>query len=63
MNVPGTNLGWEYLKESYLKNLKKMVKIIKLNRENRMLRFGFGKNKSIWFIRLDLWLCGIRITK
>jgi hypothetical protein len=40
-----------------------MVTVIKLSKDNRMLRFGFGKNNNVWFIRLDLWVCGIRITK
>ena len=36
---------------------------IKLNKENRMLRFGFGKHNNKPFIRLDLWWFGLRITK
>ena len=34
---------------------------IKLNKDNRMLRFGFGKNEGRWFIRLDLWFVGYRL--
>ena len=36
---------------------------IDLNRENRMLRIGFGKNEGKWFARVDLWCVGFRITK
>tara|TARA_R110001583_G_scaffold81273_1_gene217066 strand:- start:947 stop:1144 length:198 start_codon:yes stop_codon:yes gene_type:complete len=63
MNVLGTNLVWESQKENYLKNLKKMVKLINLDKQNRMLRFGFGKHNGTWFMRLDLWWFGIRIFK
>jgi hypothetical protein len=35
---------------------------IPLDLDNRMLRFGFGKNKGVWFLRLDLWFFGVRIT-
>ena len=27
-----------------------------LDVDNRMLRFGFGKHKGIWFVRIDLWI-------
>lgn len=37
--------------------------ILKLDRRNRMLRMGFGKHDNQWFIRMDLWYYGIRITK
>lgn len=33
---------------------------ITLNKNNRMLRFGFGKNAGRWFVRLDFWFFGIR---
>ena len=36
---------------------------IPLNKDNRMLRLGFGKHDSKWFIRLDLWFAGFRINK
>jgi hypothetical protein len=36
---------------------------IKLDKLNRMLRIGFGKNNGHWFFRLDLWWFGIRISK
>jgi len=39
-----------------------MVTKIPLTSENRMLRIGFGKNKGNWFIRVDLWYVGYRIS-
>jgi hypothetical protein len=39
----------------------KITKII-LNKDNRMLRFGFGKHDKKWFVRLDLWFKGFRIN-
>ncbi len=39
----------------------KITKIL-LNKDNRMLRIGFGKHDSNWFIRLDLWFVGFRIN-
>lgn len=36
---------------------------IKLDKNNRMLRIGFGKNKGDWFIRIDLWWLGLRMKK
>jgi hypothetical protein len=35
---------------------------IKLDKNNRMLRFGFGKHEGKWFIRIDIWFVGYRIT-
>jgi hypothetical protein len=35
---------------------------IKLDKSNRMLRLGFGKNEGKWFFRIDLWFFGIRLT-
>lgn len=40
-----------------------MITIIDLDKDNRMLRIGFGKNKGNYFFRIDLWFKGIRITK
>lgn len=34
---------------------------IQLDKNNRMLRFGFGKNQGKWFVRLDLWFKGFRL--
>lgn len=39
-----------------------MFKIIDLDSNNNMLRFGFGKHKGNWFMRIDLWWYGIRLT-
>lgn len=36
---------------------------INLDKKNRMLRFGFGLNDGNWFVRIDLWFIGLRITK
>lgn len=33
---------------------------IKLDKNNRMLRIGFGKHEGIWFFRIDLWYNGYR---
>jgi len=46
----------------YLKMVE-MFNKINLDKENRMLRFGFGKHAGTWFIRIDLWWFGIRIFK
>ena len=35
---------------------------IDLDKDNRMLRVGFGKNNSKWFLRIDLWFVGLRIS-
>ena len=35
---------------------------IDLDRDNRMLGAGFGKNEGRWFARIDLWCVGFRIT-
>lgn len=39
----------------------KIIKL-KLDKENRMVRVGFGKNKGSWFARIDLWFVGYRVT-
>lgn len=36
---------------------------IPLDKDNRMLRIGFGKNNASWFFRIDLWIIGFRIKK
>lgn len=36
---------------------------IPLDKDNRMLRIGFGKNKGQYFFRVDLWFNGFRIKK
>lgn len=30
---------------------------------DRMIRLGFGQHKGIWFIRLDLWCIGFRLSQ
>jgi hypothetical protein len=35
---------------------------IQLDRDNRMIRAGFGKNNGNWFVRIDLWFIGIRVS-
>ena len=40
-----------------------MIEKILLDKENRMLRIGFGKNKGLWFFRIDLWYKGYRLKK
>jgi len=37
--------------------------VIELSPGNRMVRLGFGQNSSNWFIRVDLWFRGFRISK
>ena len=39
-----------------------VVTKIPLDEKNRMLRFGFGMNEGNWFVRIDLWKNGFRIT-
>jgi hypothetical protein len=38
-----------------------MVTRINLDKNNRMLRIGFGKHEGNWFFRIDLWFFGYRI--
>ena len=40
-----------------------MIEKISLNKDNRMLRIGFGKHEGKWFFRIDFWCFGIRIKK
>ncbi len=40
-----------------------MLTKIPLDKDNRMLRIGFGKNNGSWFFRIDLWVIGYRIKK
>ena len=40
----------------------KITKIL-LSEKNRMIRFGFGLHDGDWFLRIDLWWIGYRITK
>lgn len=36
---------------------------IKLDKNNRMLRIGFGKHDGKFFFRIDLWYIGYRFRK
>lgn len=40
-----------------------MITKIHLDKDNRMFRIGFGKNNGRWFMRIDLWAIGYRITR
>lgn len=35
---------------------------IPLDEKNRMLRLGIGKNDGNWFVRIDVWFFGIRLS-
>jgi hypothetical protein len=39
-----------------------MIAKIILDKDNRMLRCGFGKNAGAWFGRFDFWWIGVRFT-
>lgn len=39
------------------------MKLIKLDKKNRMLRVGFGKHQGLWFFRIDVWWLGLRIAQ
>lgn len=39
----------------------KATKLI-LDKNNRMLRAGFGFHDGAWFFRIDLWFVGFRFT-
>lgn len=38
------------------------ITTIPLDKDNRMIRAGLGKNNGNWFARIDLWFVGIRIS-
>jgi len=38
-----------------------MIDKIILDKDNRMLRIGFGKHNGNWFFRIDLWWTGFRL--
>lgn len=40
-----------------------MITRISLDKSNRMLRVGVGKNNGKWFARIDLWWKGWRLTR
>ncbi len=35
---------------------------IAMGNGNRMLRAGIGQHDGIWFIRIDLWAVGFRLS-
>ena len=39
-----------------------MITKVKMDKNNRMLRLGFGLNEGRWFARIDLWWAGFRLT-
>lgn len=39
------------------------ITTIPLDQDNRMIRLGFGKHEGRWFIRVDLWWNGYRLTR
>jgi hypothetical protein len=43
-----------------IKNLT--ITKIMLIQDNRMLRVGVGKHTGEWFLRIDLWWVGYRLT-
>lgn len=54
---------WPYL-DAHVKTwfLKEHFTVIPLDKDNRMLRVGFGKNEGRGFFRIDLWSFGLRIS-
>ena len=40
-----------------------MITKIPLNKDNRMIRIGFGKHEGHWFFRIDLWFVGYRLKR
>jgi hypothetical protein len=40
-----------------------MITTLRMDEKNRMLRLGFGLHDGRWFIRIDLWWMGFRLTK
>ena len=40
-----------------------MITKIPLNKDNRMVRIGFGKHDGSWFFRVDLWYFGYRFKR
>lgn len=39
-----------------------MITKLHMDKGNRMLRLGCGQNEGRWFVRLDLWWVGFRLT-
>jgi len=40
-----------------------LITKVEMDPMNRMLRAGFGLNQGRWFIRIDLWWFGLRISE
>ena len=36
---------------------------INIDPDHRLVRFGFGRYKGLWFIRVDFWSIGFRINE
>lgn len=36
---------------------------IHLDKDNRMIRLGGGLHDGKWFVRVDLWVVGFRLSK
>jgi len=53
--------GWQVNSQKSLDNAMKLY----YNSNNingiNMIRIGFGKNKGVWFARIDYWFGGIRL--
>lgn len=43
-------------------SVSKLLTVINLDPNNRMIRVGLGKWNSSFFIRIDLWYVGFRLT-
>lgn len=39
-----------------------MITKLNMNKDNRMIRVGFGKHDGKWFARIDLWFVGYRLS-
>lgn len=51
--------------QTVIKTIKRHVRVtwIVMEPGNRMLRPAIGRKNYRWFIRLDLWRVGVRITR
>lgn len=43
--------------------IEKQITVLPLDKQNRMLRAGFGKHDGSWFLRIDLWWVGFRLSR
>ena len=37
--------------------------MVRMSKDNRKLRIGFGKREGSWFFRVDLWFVGFRVSQ